>query len=475
VDIAIINSTLLTFENKHLGIIDNGGLGITEDKITYVGPMKGFDYSQADNIIEGHGMITMPGLVNVHFHSGYTLLRGGAQDLPEIEWMNKGIGPLSTHVKETDGILGSKLGVLEGIQTGTTTFAEYTTNVKKIVEEVYQPLNVRVVATETINEISDKRSKLKPTDLYEFSKSKGEKGIKRANELFKEYQSSDLVSCMYGPQALDMVSLDLLSAIKEISKEKQSQIHMHIAQGGRERLQITGRYGSDSSTISVLNDNDYLDSGLIAAHIHDTTDNERELMVKKGVKMASCQSSIATIDGIVSPIHHYTSIGGTAGLGTDQAPGPGNHNMFREMRSASVFGKIQNKDPTVLPAWKVLEIATIGGAKVLGLENKIGSLKVGKQADVITVDLRRLNLTPWVFRPFHNFIPNLVHSSNGTEVHDVIINGKLIYQSNEFTSFDLFKLIDTANRHARRIFNDSEKDWRKAGSQMVNSVDDGWF
>ena len=448
-DIAIINSILITFENQNLGIISNGGLGITEDKISFVGPMKHFDFSKADTVLDGRGMLTMPGLINVHFHSAHTLLRGGAQDLPEIEWMNKGIAPLIKHVKEADRILGSKVGVLEGIQTGTTTFAEYTTDVKKLVEEVYQPLGVRVVATESINEVSSNRSKLEPTDLYEFNKSKGEKGIKKANELFKEFENSDLVSCMYGPQALDMISMDLLTTVQELAEEKQSQIHMHVAQGNRESLQIKARYGKDASAVSVLKKINYLNENLIAAHIHDTTVPERKLMVKHQVKMASCQSSIAMIDGIVPPLHHYTSIGGTAGLGTDQAPGSGNHNMFREMRSASIFGKIQNKDPTILPAWKVLEIATIGGAKVLGLDKIIGSLKIGKQADIITINLQQLNMTPWVSKPFHNFIPNLVYSSNGTEVNDVIINGKIIYRDNEFASFDLFKLIDSANRHAR--------------------------
>ncbi|MCE7734046.1 MAG: amidohydrolase family protein [Candidatus Heimdallarchaeota archaeon] len=474
-DIAIINSILITFENQNLGIIESGGIGITEDKISYVGPMKGFDFSQADIVIDGRGMITMPGLINVHFHSGHTLLRGGAQDLPEIEWMNKGIGPFSKHIKDGDRILGSKLGLLEGIHTGTTTFAEFSTDVKKLVEEVYLPLGVRVVATETINEVSSKRSKLEPTDLYEFNKSKGEKGIKKANAVFKEFETSDLVSCMYGPQALDMISVDLLSTIKELAEERQSQIHMHVAQGERERIQIKGRYGNEASTVSVLKEINYLNENFIAAHIHDTTVQERKMMVKQEVKLASCQSSIAMIDGIVPPLYHYRSIGGTAGLGTDQAPGPGNHNMFREMRSASVFGKIQNKDPTVLPAWEVLTMATIGGAKVLGLEDSIGSLKVGKQADIITIDLQRLNMTPWVSKPFHNFIPNLVYSSNGTEVSNVIINGNIIYKNNEFASFDLFKLIDSANRHARRIFGDSEKDWRKAGSKMVEKVDQGWL
>ncbi len=345
-DIAIINSILLTFEGKYLGIVENGGLGLEDNKIVYVGTMNDFDYKSADKIIDGKNHVTMPGLVNTHFHSGMTLLRGTAQDLPEIEWMNKGIGPFAAYLKPNDRILGSKLGILEGIETGTTTFAEYATNVRDIVENVYLPYGVRVVATETINEVSSKRSHLKPTDLYEFDQSKGEMGIKRTKELFKEYRGESMVTCMYGPQALDIISLKVLNNIKEQVIEENTTMHMHIAQGGRERMQIRGRYGKNESTVSVLGKNDLLGEYLIAGHIHDTEEKEREELVKKGVKMASCQSSIAMIDGIIPPLNHFLSLGGIAGLGTDQAPGPGNHNMFREIRTASVFAKVQNKDPT---------------------------------------------------------------------------------------------------------------------------------
>ncbi|MHA1366350.1 MAG: amidohydrolase family protein, partial [Candidatus Heimdallarchaeota archaeon] len=166
-------------------------------------------------------------------------------------------------------------------------------------------------------------------------------------------------------------------------------------------------------------------------------------------------------------------LGGNVGIGSDQAPGPGVHNMFTEMRTISLVTKTMLKDPTALPAWEVLKIGTKGGATILGLENKIGSLEEGKLADIITVNLERPNLTPVVSKPFHNFVPNLVYSATGYEVDNVIINGKEIILSNEFVSINQEEIIKEANKSAQRVFADAEEDWIKAGSQLVSSVKKG--
>ena len=200
VNFAIINTSLLTMKGQGLGIIENGTLAIDNDVIVYAGPSDRFDASGASTIIDGSHHVTMPGLVNTHFHSAMTLLRGGAQDMPEIEWMNRGVGPLGAYVNDDDSLVGSKLAVVEGVRSGTTTFAEYGANVTRLVENVYLPFGVRVVATETINEISPNRAHLKPTDLYEFDPSKGQAALDQAERLFDSFQGEDLVTCMYGPQ-----------------------------------------------------------------------------------------------------------------------------------------------------------------------------------------------------------------------------------------------------------------------------------
>lgn len=473
-DIAIIDTWLITFEGKGLGIIPNGALGIEEDKIVFVGKTSDLNYKEADKLIDGTNKVTMPGLINAHTHTGLTLLRGAAQDLPEIEWMNKGIGPFIKHLNTEDIILGSKLGVLEALSYGTTTLTEYTNSVSSLINEVYLPFKVRVVGIETINEVISDRTKLNPTELYEFDQSKGEDALKRAKNTSREFEGHELVSLMYGPQALDMVSLNSLLRIKQQALDAGCKLHMHVAQGERERLQIKQRFGV--SAVQVLEQNNLLDETLIAAHIHDTTAEERSLLVGQGVSMVGCPSSISMIDGIVPPLGHYVQeLGGKAAIGTDQAPGAGHHNLFREMRTASILTKIINKDPTALPPWQSMRLVTIGGAKVLGLEQNIGSLSVGKQADVITIDLSHINLSPIVDRPFKNFIPNLVYSTTGNEVDNVIINGQLIMKDNKFLNIDMVSIISEANKRAQEIYDSAAEDWFRANSQMVSYYQNGYL
>ena len=474
VSLAIINTWLLTMHGPGLGIVENGTLAVENETIVYAGPSDGFNPSNADSIIDGTNHVTMPGLVNTHFHSGMTLLRGGAQDMPEIEWMNRGVGPLGAHVNHDDSLIGSKLAVVEGLRSGTTTFAEYGANVARLVESVYRPFGVRVVATESINEISSNRSHLKPSDLYEFDPLKGNAALKQAEQLFENFRGEDLDSCMYGPQALDMMSVELLTKIRDRAVFRGSTMHLHLAQGGRERLQIQGRYGADVSTVSLLRQHDLLGDFLIGAHCHDTDAPERELMADARVSMASCQSSISMLDGIVPPLSHYVEeLGGTAGLGTDQAPGPGSHNMFREMRPASLLAKVTHQDPTRLPAWKSLELATIAGARVLDLDDIIGSLEAGKRADLITINLHHPNLSPTVSQPFRNFVPNLVYSASGTEVDNVFINGRQVMAGGKLSFIDESSLLEEADERASLIFARAEADWRNAGSMLVRHVDQG--
>lgn len=470
-DKAIIDTLLITFSDESLGIIEDGAVGIEGEEIVFVGKTDELDIEEVDKVIDGQDHITMPGLVNAHTHTGSTLLRGGAQDVPEIEWMNKAIGPIAKHLTDEDRILGSKLGVLEGLRTGTTTFAEYKNDVKKIVDEVYQPFKVRVAATETINEIVSSKEDLSPMGLYELSPEKGREALKKTEELFDAYEGSDLVDCYYGPQALDMVSLETLEEIWKRADDRSACIHMHVAQGEREKIQIEERYGS--STVGVLDENDMLDDSLIAAHCHGASDEEKELMVEKGVKMVGCPSSISMIDGIVPPVNDFLSYGGKAAIGSDQAPGPGTHNMFREMRTISLLTKVRDCDPTKLPCWESLKLGCKGGAEVLGIDDKIGSLEAGKKADIITVDISKVNMTPAVSEPFHNFISNLVYSSTGYEVDNVIINGEMIIEDEEFIHIDEKDILEKAQERATEVFRDAEDDWRKADSYLVEKSDEG--
>ncbi|ESP90166.1 amidohydrolase family protein [Candidatus Halobonum tyrrellensis] len=474
-DTAIIDTTLVTLADDRLGVVDDGAVGIADGELCYVGSTDGVDPGDADRVVDGAGLITMPGLVDAHAHTGYTLLRGGAQDLPEIEWMNAGLGPFANAMSADDRVVGSKLGVLEAVRGGATTVAEYDDRVADLVEAVYRPYGVRVVATETINEVADDRSGLGPRDLYEFDRERGEAAFARANDLFDRYADADLVTPMYGPQALDMVSPDLLRSVRDRAAADDRRVHVHVAQGERERLQIEERYGADRTTVAVLDDLDLLDEFLVAVHCHGTTAAERRRMVEAGASLVGCPSSIAAIDGRVPPVDGYAGLGGTAGLGTDQAPGPGHHNVLREARTASLLSKTDAADPTALPAWRALRLATLGGARALGIDDAVGSLEVGKRADVITVDMGALGVAPTVSRPLRTAIPNLVYSTTGREVRDVFVDGEPLVRDGEFVRADADAVVREANERADAVFDRGTDDWRAAGSALVDRADDGWL
>jgi len=458
VDLAIKDTTLITFKDEGPSVIKNGAVGVEMDKICFVGKTEDLDEENYTKIIDGSDHVTMPGLIDAHIHSGLSLLRGTAQDVPEIEWMDKALGPIVKHLEKSDFITGSKLGILEGLRSGTTTFGEFTSDLDETIEKVHKPFGTRVVGAETINEIVDKKG-----DIYELESS--DEQFQKADDLFDRYAQSDLIDITYGPQALDMVTLETLRKIKHEADEYDRCIHMHVAQGGRERKQIKSRYGC--STVEKLKEEEILQDNLLAAHCHDTTDQEKKTIVESETNMVGCPSSIATIDGIVPPIHRFLSLGGNACLGTDQIPGNGAHNIFREMRTISLLSKCLDGDPTALPAWKCLKIATKNGAKALGLKDKIGSLEEGKKADLITVDLKNTNLSPSVQRPFRNIIPNLVYSSTGMEVDNVFINGRKVLRDGKFISIDEERIKKEAEERAKKVLSEAEESWRRSDSKMV--------
>lgn len=473
-DLAIRHARLVTFREGRPNVVEEGTVGVRDGTIVYVGPDDGFE-GGAEREFDGSGHIVLPGLVDAHVHMGLTLLRGGAQDVPEIEWMNRALGPLARHMTDEDLITGAKLGVLEGMRSGVTTFGEYASDVGRLVEHVYEPWGVRVAATETINAISKDRDGLGPDDPYPFDYEKGKAMLDRANVLADSYEDSDLVTPMYGPQALDMVPMEILEAAFENAATRGLRVHVHVAQGRRERLQIQARYGADASTVEVLADHGFLNDSLVAVHCHDASPPERELLAQSGASYIGCPSSIAAIDGVTPPVEWFRERDVPVGLGTDQAPGPGGHDMLREVRTAALLSKTVHADPTALPAWHALGVATVGGASALGLDDQIGSLEVGKRADLVLVDASDLGLAPAVSRPFSTAIPNLAYSATSSAVDAVVIDGEFVIEDGEFVDIDQSAVVAEANERAARVFEAGEEDWRSADSSLVDRAAEGWL
>jgi len=257
------------------------------------------------------------------------------------------------------------------------------------------------------------------------------------------------ISTMLGVHAPDMMPQEMLLAAKQIGQREGLMLHLHLAQGDREINQMLKRYGQ--RTPAFLDAIGYLDEQLLAVHLTEATDEETELIAERGAHMALCSGSIGIIDGIVPPAHIFRQAGGPVALGSDQASGNNCNNIFNEMKLTALFNKIKYRDPTVMPAWEVLRMATIEGARAIGLADQVGSLAPGKQADLILVDLTHPNLSPVLTHPVRNIVPNLVYGGSGHEVKTVMVAGRILLQDYQLLSADEAAIRAEAQAQAEAI------------------------
>jgi 5-methylthioadenosine/S-adenosylhomocysteine deaminase len=304
-----------------------------------------------------------------------------------------------------------------------------------------------------------------PGELYEFDATLGRAQLSENLRVFDRWHSAGngRIRVLFGPQGPDFLSRELLLETTQAACERHTKVHMHTAQGDRETAQMQMRYGQRS--IAWLDSAGALGPWLIAVHLTDATDAEARLVATRGGSMALCSGSIGIIDGVVPPAAAFQAAGGNVALGSDQAPGNNCHNIFNEMKLTALFNKIRASDPEVMPAWRVLRMATIEGARAIGWSEEIGSLEVGKRADCVLVDLRRPGLLPVHTRPMRNIVPNLVYAARGDEVCSVVVDGRILVESGRLQTVDEEAILAEAQRAADPIGAAADEDfWRVNGS-----------
>lgn len=474
-DILIKNGFVLTMQGEGVGMIEDGAVAIEGGEIVAVGKTREVEkaYGGADRVYEAGGKAVLPGFVDAHVHTSNTLIRGEGQDVPEIEWMLKTQAPFGRHMKPEHRIIGASLGVLEAVKAGTTCFGEIGGNMAPAAEKVFAPSGVRAHLANTINEIGP-GSRPDPHKPYVFFREIGERKLKESIDFIEKWNGAadGRITCMFSPHAADMMSEEFLLEVKAEANSRGMMSHIHIAQGGREAIQIKLRYGT--TTVRYLDGIGFLDETVIGAHCHQTTDEEVALLASKGVRYVSCPASIGIIDGITPPLALYIASGGvSAGIGSDQASGNNHHNMLVEMKVAALLNKTRHRDPTVLPAWKMLRLATVEGAQTIGLGDSIGSLEPGKKADLIILDLKAPHMTPIITAPIRNIAPNIVYSARGDEVETVIIDGKVVVEDRRVLTMDEEKVVEEAQKASDEITKSAVEDYMAADSLLARAAKKG--
>ena len=449
-DLLITHAHLYTLQGEDVGYIADGAIAVSGSRIAAVGPTADLAARfQSGDQIDAAGCAVLPGLIDVHMHTSLAIVRGVAQDVGH--WMQRALAPYSRQIDPAAALAGTRLNVLEALKAGTTTHGDYGPAVPGWAE-VFVEAGVRARLAPMFNALPPGgMAGWQVGDLYPFDLDAGRAAMEQAVSFARDWNNAagGRITTMLGVHAPDMLPQEQLLEAKRIAGREGWLIHMHVAQGDREIDQMLKRYGQ--RTPAFLQEIGYLDQQLLAVHLTEATDEETELIARSGARMALCSGSIGIIDGIVPPAHVFRTAGGPVGLGSDQASGNNCNNIFNEMKLTALFNKIKYRDPTVMPAWEVLRMATIEGAQAIGLADEVGSLAPGKQADLILVDLTAPNLSPVLLDPIRNIVPNLVYAGSGHEVKTVIVAGRILVRDYEVLTINEAAVRAEAQLQAERV------------------------
>lgn len=431
-DIIISNAMIVTMDEDSR-IIENGAIVIIGDKIHALGTMDEIleEYS-APKIIDGRNKLVMPGLINTHTHSPMTIFRGFADDLPLQEWLYEHIFPVEAEfINKENVIAGSKLAMLEMLKSGTTTFNDmyyYADEIAKVAEKA----GIRAVISEGLIDYAVPNSETP------------EQGIEYTEKMIQKWADHPLVTICVAAHAPYSSSADLIKTSKALADKYNVPFNIHVAETKKEFDQMTELYGL--TPVEYLDSLGVLGENVVAAHGIHLTDRDIEIFVERGVGIAHNPECNMKLASGVAPVPAILAKGGKVGLGTDGVASNNNLDMFDEMKIAAILHKLFNNDPTVLDAKTAIELATIRGAEVMGMDDIIGSLENGKKADMIIIDLN----TPHAY-PLYNIYSQIVYSLKSSDVETVIINGKIAMEQRNILNLDEESIFESIKTISEKI------------------------
>ena len=431
-DLMITGGTIITMDGERR-IIENGAIAVDDGKIYAVGTRDVTTKAmKCRQTIDATGKVIIPGLVNTHTHIPMVLFRGISDDLDLQEWLTKYIFPAEgKNVTEDFVRAGTRLGLAEMIRGGTTTYCDMYYFEDAIADETFKA-GVRGVLGETIIQFPVPDNKT-PEDAMRYSET-----------FIKKWQNNPLITPALAPHAPYTLSTDHLKAIKNLSDRLNAPLVIHLAETQTEVNEITEKYGA--RPIEYLEKIGFLNDRTIAAHVVFANENEIGILKNRGVGVAHNPQSNMKLASGVSPVPQMLNAGIAVGLGTDGAASNNDLNLWEEMDTAAKLHKVFSKDPKVLTAEQAFEMATIRGARALNLETQIGSIEIGKRADIVLVDFGGLHQTP-----FYNYYSHLVYATKASDVLTVIINGRIVMRDRRLLTLDENAIKKDANLYRDKI------------------------
>lgn len=415
----IVKGDLVLTRNNGQPAIKNGAVAVSGSRITAVGPAEEIEreHGNGARILQtGQGLV-MPGLVNSHTHVSMTCLRGLADDLPLMTWLNEHIFPAEATLDGEKVYWGALLGCAEMILSGTTCFCDMYLFEDRVARAV-ETAGLRALVGEV---------------LYDFpSPNYGpiEEGLRFTERLIETYRGHETVRIAVEPHAPYTCSPDMLRSCRDLAEKHHVPLIIHLSENREEVETIIERYGTTPSR--HLDNLGLLTPNLIADHCVILDPEEIELLAGRGVSVIHNPRSNMKLASGVAPVTALLQAGARVALGTDGPASNNNLDVFGEMDAAAKLEKVHRLDPTVMSAETVLDMATINGAVALGWGDELGRLAPGCLADMIVIDLDKPHLTP-----MYNPVSHLVYSATGADVVHSVVHGRILMENRRLTTLDL--------------------------------------
>ncbi|KRQ87578.1 Melamine deaminase [Caloramator mitchellensis] len=391
---------------------------------------------QDDKVIDATGKAVIPGLIQTHIHLTQTLFRGQADDLELLDWLKLRIWPLEGGHTPESNYLSAKLGIAELIKGGTTSIIDMETvhHTDSAIEAIYET-GFRAVTGKCMMDYGTEV----PSTLME----NAEDSINESVELLKKWHNkgNGRIKYAFAPRFVVSCTEDLLLRVRDLAKEYDVMIHTHASENRGEIEFVEKDRGMRN--IIYLHKLGMTGEKLILAHCIWLDDEEMRILSDTGTKISHCPSSNLKLASGIAKIPELIDMGANVSIAADGAPCNNNLDAFTEMRMAALIQKARLLSPTAMPAMKVFELATINGAKAMCMKDKLGSIEVGKIADIAIVNLNKLHNAP---NEEVDIISQLVYSAKAEDVETTIIDGKIVMKDRKLTTIDEKALLEDVNK-----------------------------
>lgn len=408
----LLKNILALLPEGEKDVIKETSIYIEGSRIAAVGePPERFS---ADRVIDGKDRLAIPGLINCHTHSYMSFMRNAADDLSFMDWLFGTIDPIEQQMTDEDAYWGACLAIIEMMKSGTTCFNDMQMNIHQTTRAVKESGMRAVICRGLVGSGNDEAGQVR---------------LKQAFEERDAARDCDRLTFLLGPHAPYTCDDAYMRIVSEEAQKNHMGIHVHLSESESEIQQIKEKYGC--SPIEMADKNGLFDVPAIAAHCVQVTESDMDILKKKKVSVVTNPASNMKLGNGFAPVPAMLEKGINVCLGTDGAACNNSLNMFHELSLLTLIHKGAGKTPECISAREGLRIATINGARALGLDKETGSLEAGKKADIAVLNLNTPSLTPR-----NNLMAGLCYSANGSEVETVIIDGKITMENRKILTMD---------------------------------------